>query len=168
MTCIIGGKCSDGVVLVADKKTKEDNGMVCFEEKLFIFQKANFYYPIVIGGSGTIALYKKFKEEAIVELEKIIPVRISFSYKSFSDKSFNVSGRIYPLSYTLQDDTSNEIILDPYIRKLELITQKYKRDYSSQPFDVLFAAQVQHRGAVLFHIPKDGLSEDYFNIHYHL
>jgi 20S proteasome alpha/beta subunit len=40
MTCIIGGKCKDGIVLIADRKiTDEETNQVEYKEKLFIFQK---------------------------------------------------------------------------------------------------------------------------------
>lgn len=62
MTCIIGGKCNDGVVLVADKKIiNPETSIYEFREKLFIFQKDYFFYPIVVGSSGTVPLHKKFK-----------------------------------------------------------------------------------------------------------
>lgn len=66
MTCIIGGKCKDGVVLAADKNVRyPDIDAFEYEEKLFIFQKDYFYYPIVVGSSGTVPLNEKFKREAI-------------------------------------------------------------------------------------------------------
>jgi 20S proteasome alpha/beta subunit len=55
MTCIIGGKCKDGVVLVADRKIRDkEMGTVTFEEKLI-----SEYYPIVIGASDSNILFKK-------------------------------------------------------------------------------------------------------------
>jgi 20S proteasome alpha/beta subunit len=35
MTCIIGGRCKDGVVLVGDRKVKYDNNTVEYVEKIF-------------------------------------------------------------------------------------------------------------------------------------
>jgi len=96
MTYIIGGKCKDGVVIIADKKIIDpETSLVEVKDKLFIFRKDNFYYPIVIGSSGTVPLYDKFKKDAIAKLEKIKPNKISFTFKSFTT-SFNVSGMIYP------------------------------------------------------------------------
>jgi hypothetical protein len=52
MTCIIGAKCIDSVVLIGDKKiTDEKTNQVEYKEKLFIFKKDRFYYPIVVGSS---------------------------------------------------------------------------------------------------------------------
>lgn len=159
MTCIIGGKCKDGVAIIADKKIVDpETRLVEFKDKLFIFRKDNFYYPIVIGSSGTVPLYDKFKKEAIAELEKIKPNLISFTSNSFTTTSFNVSGMIYP--YASMNDNAKEVILDPYLEKLEKIIKKYKGDYSNDHFDVLFGAQVQQKGAILVYIAKDGLSED--------
>ena len=36
MTCIIAGKCDDGIVLVAERKVRYDNGNVRAKEKIFI------------------------------------------------------------------------------------------------------------------------------------
>jgi 20S proteasome alpha/beta subunit len=157
MTCIIGGKCIDGVVLVADKKiVDEKSNLVEYKEKLFIFQRESFYYPIVVGSSGTIPLYDKFKREAIETIQEINPVPPPFDYRNFNAGNFQVSGRIYFYS----SDTSKEVTLYPYLKKLEDIIKKYKKEYISRGFDVLFAAQVQHKGAVLSHIREDGLSDD--------
>lgn len=158
MTCIIGGKCKDGVVLVADRKvTDEETGQVEYREKLFIFQKDFFYYLIVIGSSGTIGLYDKFKREAVERLEKINPP--SFDSKGFDHVGFDtsVSGTIYP--YTSMDTTSRQVILHPYLEGLEDIIKRYKSK-NAGIFDVLFAAQVKYRGAILSYITKNGLSED--------
>jgi hypothetical protein len=96
MTCIIGGICSDGIALIADKKVVDrDTEMVEFKEKLFIFQQESFYYPIVVGSSGTIALYEKFKRAAIEEIKKINPVQPPFDYRNFDSGNFDVSGRLY-------------------------------------------------------------------------
>lgn len=156
MTCIIGGKCRDGVTLIADKKISNPvTGAFEFREKLFIFQKENFYYPIVIGFSGTVPLYEKFKREAMETLEKINPP--TFSPMNFTE-SFNisVSGTIYPYSL----GTSRQVILHPYLEELENLIKKYKNQYRNERFDVLFAAQVKFRGADLHYISDSGLSED--------
>jgi len=159
MTCIIGGKCNDGVVLIADKKIKDPNtNSFEFREKLFVFKKDYFYYPIVVGSSGTIPLYEKFKRDAIEVLQKINPDPASFSFKSFTTKSFDVSGMIYP--HPSMSNSSKEVVLYPYIEKLEGIIKKFKKDYTGEEFDVLFAAQVEFRGAILSYISEAGLSED--------
>jgi len=159
MTCIIGGKSKDGVVLVADKKIRNpDTDAFEYREKLFIFQKDYFYYPIVVGSSGTVPLYEKFKRDAIEALQKINPDPASISFRSFTTESFNVSGTIYP--YPSMSNSSKEVVLYPYIEKLEGIIKKYKKDYTGEEFDVLFAAQVKYRSAILSYISEAGLSED--------
>jgi 20S proteasome alpha/beta subunit len=63
VTCIIGGKCKNGVVLFADKKIRNPNtDALEYREKLFIFQKDYFYYPIVVGSSGQYRCMKNSKE----------------------------------------------------------------------------------------------------------
>lgn len=159
MTCIIGGKCKDGVVLVADKKiTNEKTHQAEYRDKLFIFEKNNFYYPIVIGSSGTVGLYDRFKNKAIEELEKIKSP--GFDANGFDPVGFetSVSGIIYPYS-PMVDTTAKEVILYPYLESLESIIKNFKKPYSYD-FDVLFAAQIISKGAVLCYISDDGLSED--------
>lgn len=159
MTCIIGGKCKDGVVLIGDKKIiNEVTNQAEYEEKLFIFEKDNFYYPIVVGSSGTVGLYDKFKTEAIESLEEIRSP--GFDSRGF-DKGFDthVSGMIYSYSSEV-NGTNKEVILDPYLERLEDIIKKYKKRYIGERFDVLFAAQVKFKGAVLRYISENGLSED--------
>lgn len=162
MTCIIGGKCSDGVVLIADRKSIDvETGIVDFEgDKLFIFQKDFFYYPIVIGSSGRTALDKKFNKDASDVLREMNPVSPVYNYKTSNPFNAIVSGMIYPYSGMSGNNKGKEVVLSPYISELENITKKYRKEYSSQPFDVLFAAQIQHKGAVLFYIPSDGVSDD--------
>lgn len=160
MTCIIGGKCVDGVALIGDKKiTDDETHQVEYKEKLFIFKKEGFFYPIVVGSSGTVALYDKFRREAIHELEKISPPP-SFSPRSFSSRGFNtsVSGTIYSYSST---DNPLQVILYPFLEKLEEIIRRYKGTYR-QKFDVLFAAQLKDRGATIHYIRDDGLADDIY------
>jgi 20S proteasome alpha/beta subunit len=160
MTCIMGGKCVDGVALIGDKKiTDGETRQVDYKEKLFIFQKEGFFYPIIVGSSGTIALYDKFRREAIYELEKISPPP-PFSPRGFSSRGFNtsVSGTIYSYSST---DNPRQVILYPFIEKLEEIIRKYKGIYR-QKFDVLFAAQLRDRGATIHYIRDDGLADDIY------
>jgi 20S proteasome alpha/beta subunit len=59
MTCIIGGKCSNGIVLVADRTVIYDNGNVMSKEKIFCD-----YYPFVVASSGSTMLFDKFRREA--------------------------------------------------------------------------------------------------------
>jgi hypothetical protein len=159
LTCIIGGKCRDGVALVADRKiTDEATNQVEYKEKLFIFEKDLFYYPIVIGSSGTIGLFEKFKREAIEHLEKINPP--SFDPKGFNRHSFDtsVSGTIYP--YASTSNSGRQVYLYPYLERLEDIIREHKNRHFGKGFDVLFAAQIKYSGAVLSYIAEDGLSED--------
>ena len=91
MTCIIGGKCKDGVVLVADRKVRdEEMGTVTFEEKLI-----SEYHPIVIGASGSTILFKKFLSKSLYSLQPKIDNTI-FPQETFP---VSVSGavHIYPL-----------------------------------------------------------------------
>ena len=59
MTYILGAVCSDGVVLVADRKITSDYGTTHeYEDKLFIVPPW-----MVVGSSGTLGLFEKFREK---------------------------------------------------------------------------------------------------------
>lgn len=67
MTCIIGGRCSDGVVLSADRKIVDvDIRDVTYRKKLY-----QYYYPIVVGSSGHIDPFDNFMKEALEAAQNI-------------------------------------------------------------------------------------------------
>ncbi|MGC2383001.1 MAG: hypothetical protein WA631_07840 [Nitrososphaeraceae archaeon] len=45
---VLGAKCEDGVVLIADRKITHPDGRVEYQDKL-----SRHYYPIVLGGAGS-------------------------------------------------------------------------------------------------------------------
>jgi 20S proteasome alpha/beta subunit len=65
MTYILGSHCSNGVVLVADRKITFDDNTVEYENKLFMP-----YTPIVLGSSGSTVLYDKFRQESFLAAQK--------------------------------------------------------------------------------------------------
>ena len=66
MTYILGAKCCDGVVLVADRKIIHDDDTVEYEDKLFRPSPA----PIVYDSSGSTFLFQNFKEESFIAAKK--------------------------------------------------------------------------------------------------
>src|SRR5215211_1075772 len=60
MTCIIGGKCSDGVVLISDSKITYDNHPPDYTAKLH-----GEFYPIITGGAGPTDLYDTFRTNIV-------------------------------------------------------------------------------------------------------
>jgi hypothetical protein len=60
LTCIIGGKCVDGVVLVSDSKVTYEDHPPSYEPKLH-----SEFYHIVTGGAGSIDLYNGFRTNAL-------------------------------------------------------------------------------------------------------
>jgi 20S proteasome alpha/beta subunit len=65
MTYILGAKCSDGVVLVADRKIIDGDDTVGYGDKLFMHD-----FPIVQGGAGSLDLFDKFRYESYLEAMK--------------------------------------------------------------------------------------------------
>jgi 20S proteasome alpha/beta subunit len=66
MTFILGAHCSDGVVLVADRKVTIDDGAVDYQNKLF----KHHLSPIVYGSSGSTFLFQRFKEQSFIAAQK--------------------------------------------------------------------------------------------------
>jgi 20S proteasome alpha/beta subunit len=61
MTYILGANCTDGVVLVGDRKITLDNGAAHeFEDKLFVLTPW-----MVVGSSGISGLFEKFREKLL-------------------------------------------------------------------------------------------------------
>jgi hypothetical protein len=156
MTCIIGGKCSDGVVLVADRRVIYDNGNVKSEEKIF-----RDYYPFVVASSGSTILFNNFRREALELAQNSLGVYINEQdFKALPFDYRNVSGIIpmYPIP------TSYPIIrLYPYLEGLKEIVRKYKNEVKRSNiynFDVLVASQIQNKGAYLSYIDQHGILGD--------
>jgi 20S proteasome alpha/beta subunit len=58
MTYILGSRCSDGVVLVGDRKVTLEHGATHeYEDKLF-----NDIWWLVVGSSGISGLFEKFRD----------------------------------------------------------------------------------------------------------
>jgi 20S proteasome alpha/beta subunit len=47
MTCVIGGKCTDGVVIIGDTKVTYDNHPPSYKEKIF-----SDHHPVVTAYAG--------------------------------------------------------------------------------------------------------------------
>jgi len=70
MTCIIGGKCVDGVVLISDSKITYDDHPPDYMAKL-----DRDYHPIITGGAGQTDLYDIFKTNVVPVMQSgsVIP-----------------------------------------------------------------------------------------------
>jgi 20S proteasome alpha/beta subunit len=155
MTCIISGKCSDGVVLSADRKiVDEDTRDVTYRQKLY-----QYYNPIVVGSSGHIGPFDNFRREALKAAQNITP-ETSIDLKS----QYEISGIVHAYQTTTHARPQKSVInLYPYIEKLSEIIRKYKTKYSTYDFDVIFAAQTQEKGAFLEYIDISGLPSDIYD-----
>jgi len=65
-TTIIAGKCTDGVVLIADRKMTFENTPDAFQDKIF-----SPYFPIVLAGAGDNDLIDKFVQKALAKAQEI-------------------------------------------------------------------------------------------------
>ena len=168
MTCIIGCKCIDGIVLISDKKItsqEENNRSIFYKDKLF-----SFYYHTVVGSSGSTILFEKFRDEAWSAAQP--QSLINLGNQNIIPPPQNVSGVIhyYPTSvnFTIVNE-DNSLNFFPYLQKLEEIVKKLNKDYSLRingNFDVLFASQTGQLKSILYYIGESGVSQqiDQFKI----
>lgn len=118
MTYIFGARCIDGVVLVADRKvTYRENPDIDYREKLY-----SYYYPIVVGSSGSSFLFDRFREDALLLAQK------------------------YQGTISIYDYMSD------IREKIREYYKLYRSTLNPWDFDILFAAQTQDKGAILKHI----------------
>jgi hypothetical protein len=92
LTCIIGGRCKEGVILAGDWKITNDDRTFEFNKKVFMD-----YYPVVIASSGYTTQLRNFRREAKEASQNLI-----------SQPSSNISGPIHHLSvYRRSSHNSN-------------------------------------------------------------
>ena len=90
MTYILGAKCADGVILVADRKIILDGGALHeYEDKLFWAQPW-----MVVASSGTLGLFEKFRD-------KLTDYVHSTKYDA---KVYNLTTEIENITRQLNDD----------------------------------------------------------------
>lgn len=157
MTCVISGRCSNGVVLAADRKIVDyDTRDVVYREKLY-----QYYNPIVVGSSGSIGAFDNFRREALEAAQYITP-QTSLDLKNHG---YVMSGivNVQPPTTSHAVPQKSVINLYPYIEKLSEIIRKYRKNYSTYNFDVIFAAQTQQKGAFLEYIDYSGLPSDIYD-----
>lgn len=149
MTTIIGGKCTDGVVLIADRKVTSQNAPDTYQDKIF-----SPYFPIVLAGAGDNDLIDKFVQKAYAKAQEM--------HETFIPGTFApISGGVF---YTRTQDPKRAIDYIRYLSELEDIVRsvnhsKYGLDPSSH-IDCLVGAWTQDRGAKLAYISSDGLQSD--------
>jgi hypothetical protein len=67
MTYILGSRCKDGVVMIADRKIVFDNFNTEYRDKLFLYLN-----QLVMGSSGSVSLFDKFRNYASTAAERLI------------------------------------------------------------------------------------------------
>ena len=157
MTCIIGGKCVDGVVLVSDSKVTYEDHPPSYEPKLH-----SEFYHIVTGGAGSTDLYKGFRTNTLFATQSaaIIPedIRLEQPLVCESKQPVQTSGivHMYSSEYNLASLQNNFGILVEAINK-----SKVARDLSGS-LGILVATQIgDKRTAALTHITQKAQSDVY-------
>ncbi len=160
MTCIIGGKCTDGIILVSDRKVIYHNGNVASREKIFLD-----YYPFIIGSSGDTTSFDNFRKKAL-ELAQQSRGKYDneqeFKPIPFDPKSFSGITAIYsnPTTYPV-------IQHNAYLTGLKKIVREQKADIKQNsdqyPFDVLIASQTDIGTTHLYYIDDNGVMNEIFD-----
>ncbi len=160
-------RCTDGVVLIADRKVtnfEQHNRSISYKSKLF-----SFYYPIVLGFAGANVIYEKFLDEAYDILQPKSTIQnqpiIENETKPILPSIQYVSGEVnfFPKSsfYPVINKTDNSINFHPYLIQLENLVMKLNKEYKSkvnEDFEVLFASKTKEH-SVLYYISSQGVSE---------
>jgi 20S proteasome alpha/beta subunit len=150
MTTIIGGKCTDGVVLIADRKVIHQDDRDTYRDKIF-----SPYYPIAIASAGNNDLIDKFIRTA---LERAQNMHEKFSRGSFAP----ISGAVF---WDRSQDANRAINYIEYLNELEDVVRsindahKYGLD-SNSLIDCLIGVWTRDRGSKLSYISPKGLQSD--------
>ena len=128
MTYILGANCSDGVVLIADRKVTfaENLSHTDYRKKLFGFP-SNLYYPIVVGCAGSTIISDQFGDDILIIAK-------------------NYQGTII----------FDKFIRELTSKIKEYFETTYKDKFKSEEFEIVIAIQTQDSGAILRHIPGEG------------
>jgi 20S proteasome alpha/beta subunit len=162
MTCIIAGNCSDGIVLVADRKVRYGNGNVAYREKIFMD-----YYPYVIASSGDTTLFDNFRKEALQLAQKSLGIYDEKQeFKSITFDPKNILGIVQkysnPTTYPIIPDTK-------YLEGLKQIFNDKKADIKRNKdryaFDILIAYQIDNREAQVYCIDDNGVMNRIYEPH---
>ena len=143
MTYILGARCKDGVVLIADSKITNADGRTEYQDKL-----SRYYYPIVIGGAGSTVMLRNFADNVLRETQDIVGVS-------------SVSGAVY--FNPIEVKHPYYLNCNKYIKRIEetvrSLDQRYRGVLGDMRFDALMAVQTVDRGALLYYIYGERVSE---------
>ena len=154
MTCIVGGKCIDGVVLVADRRVIYPNDSLESRDKIFMD-----FHPFVIASSGSTSSFDNFRREA-----KELANKLSGYYDEKGQRftTFpvdpSVTSGVATLYHTSKESPQYPVIrLYKYLEELKIIVQKYKKESF---FDVLVASRtLDNMDTHLEYIGENGMTD---------
>jgi 20S proteasome alpha/beta subunit len=151
MTCIIAGKCSNGVAIIGDTNVTYDDRPPAYKEKI-----VSEYHPVTIAYAGAEMLYKPFKEFAFKELQ-INETPLS---QQNTRPIVQTSG-VFSM-YTSSDPNSNVINYSSYQSKLadEVKNINQEKQFRIGDFEVFTAIQLSSEEVKLTHINPVGDSDD--------
>jgi 20S proteasome alpha/beta subunit len=151
MTCIIGGKCKDGAVIIGDTKVTYRDHPPIYKDKMF-----SDCHPVVTAYAGSQTLYNQFKDFAFQEFQ----IKLTPSQITTSTSNVQTSGVFY--TYTSLAPNPNAINYTDYHSRLEHEVKKINQEKSfsvGDEFEVLTAIQVSGK-VKLTHIYPDGTPDE--------
>jgi hypothetical protein len=143
MTYILGARCKDEVVLIADRKITNPDGRIEYQDKL-----SRYYYPIVLGGAGSTVMLRNFADNVLRDTQHVTKVS-------------SVSGAVYfnPINV----EHPYHLDCNTYLKRVEetvrSLDQRYRDTLGDMRFDALIAVQTVDRGALLYYIYGERVSE---------
>jgi hypothetical protein len=148
VTCVIGGSCSDGVVIVGDSKITFERQPPTYGSKMNLD-----FYPIVTAYAGSSILYNEFRSKAFDACQARLPLT------SGNSSAPAVSGA-FCMYYST---TNNSIKFPQYETDIQSIITQINSTQSAQvgnKFEVFIAAQLQDKSAKLVHYMYNRIPDD--------
>lgn len=141
MTCIVGGKCKDGVVIVSDRKTTYKDHPTDYREKI---HKLGFH-PIITAGAGGSTVYNNFRMKLIPELNSHTDVWNSAQVSGITIQMYGTCGDDFASCQTRIENTVKQVNAgEPDNTRIEL----------------LVATQIASHDTMFTHINISGYSTD--------
>jgi 20S proteasome alpha/beta subunit len=141
MTCVIGGKCKDGIVIVSDRKITYKDHPTDYREKIHKLGS----YPIITAGAGGAAAYNKFRMKLTPELQSQTSVWDNAHVSGITVQMYGTTGDNFASYQTKIVNTLKQVNVE--------------ENHESQ-IELLIAIQIADHDAIFTHIDTSGYTSD--------
>lgn len=142
MTCIIGGKCEDGIVIISDRKITYKDHPTDYRGKVHKLG----CYPIITAGAGGSTVYNNFRMKLTPELHS----------ETGPWSNSQISGITIQMYGTTGDDFASI-----HTRIANTVKEVNANEPDNTRIELLVAMQIADHKAILTHIGISGYSSDY-------